>query len=46
MLKIAVPNKGALAETASAMLQEAGYRGRRDSKELTVTDIENEVEFF
>ncbi|MGO3229811.1 MAG: ATP phosphoribosyltransferase [Agrococcus casei] len=46
MLKIAVPNKGALSETAAAMLAEAGYRGRRDSKELTVTDVENDVEFF
>ncbi|MCR8671760.1 ATP phosphoribosyltransferase [Agrococcus sp. HG114] len=46
MLKIAVPNKGSLAETAAQMLDEAGYRGRRDSKELIVVDARNEVEFF
>ncbi|SFS18578.1 ATP phosphoribosyltransferase (homohexameric) [Agrococcus baldri] len=46
MLKIAVPNKGSLAETAAWMLDEAGYRGRRDGKELIVVDARNEVEFF
>lgn len=46
MLKIAVPNKGSLAETAAQMLEEAGYRGRRDSKELISVDARNEVEFF
>ncbi|QUW19204.1 ATP phosphoribosyltransferase [Agrococcus sp. Marseille-Q4369] len=46
MLKIAVPNKGSLAETAAQMLDEAGYRGRRDGKELIVVDARNEVEFF
>lgn len=30
MLRVAVPNKGALSEAASAMLAEAGYRQRRD----------------
>jgi len=46
MLRIAVPNKGSLAETAAQMLLEAGYTGRRDPKELTVIDPKNEVEFF
>ena len=46
MLKLAVPNKGALAESAAEMLREAGYRGRRDSKELVVADPDNGVEFF
>jgi ATP phosphoribosyltransferase len=46
MLKIAVPNKGALAETAAQMLGEAGYRLRRDPKELTVADPRNDAEFF
>lgn len=46
MLKIAVPNKGSLADTAAEMLEEAGYRGRRDAKELIVLDARNEVEFF
>lgn len=46
MLRIAVPNKGMLAETANEMLVEAGYRGRRDSRELTGVDVRNGVEFF
>ncbi len=46
MLRVAVPNKGALSEPASQMLREAGYRQRRDSRELVLTDVENDVEFF
>lgn len=46
MLRIAVPNKGSLADTASDMLHEAGYVGRRDPKDLHVIDPGNEVEFF
>ncbi|PZU39720.1 MAG: ATP phosphoribosyltransferase [Microbacterium sp.] len=46
MLRIAVPNKGSLAETAAEMLAEAGYTGRRDSKDLHVIDPQNDVEFF
>lgn len=46
MLRIAVPNKGSLAETAAEMLAEAGYAGRRDSKTLHVIDAQNGVEFF
>ncbi|MCS3842513.1 MULTISPECIES: ATP phosphoribosyltransferase [unclassified Microbacterium] len=46
MLRIAVPNKGSLAETAAEMLAEAGYAGRRDSKTLHVIDAQNDVEFF
>jgi len=46
MLRIAVPNKGSLADPAAGMLREAGYRGRRDSKELTLSDPDNDVEFF
>jgi ATP phosphoribosyltransferase len=46
MLRIAVPNKGSLAETAAQMLYEAGYTGRRDPKELIVADPRNGVEFF
>src|SRR3954463_9227217 len=46
MLRIAVPNKGSLADPAAAMLREAGYRPRRDLKELVVTDAENAVELF
>jgi len=46
MLRIAVPNKGSLAETAADMLAEAGYTGRRDPKDLHVIDPDNDVEFF
>lgn len=46
MLRIAVPNKGSLAETAAEMLAEAGYTGRRDPKDLHVIDPVNDVEFF
>ncbi|KQV08064.1 ATP phosphoribosyltransferase [Leifsonia sp. Root112D2] len=46
MLRIAVPNKGSLSETAAQMLLEAGYNGRRDPKELIVADPQNDVEFF
>lgn len=46
MLRIAVPNKGSLAEPASQMLSEAGYRQRADHRELVLTDADNDVEFF
>ena len=46
MLRIAVPNKGALSESAAEILSEAGYRRRSDPKDLTVIDRTNGVEFF
>src|SRR5690625_3117242 len=46
MLRVAVPNKGALSESAAEMLAEAGYRSRADTKDLTVIDPVNKVEFF
>ncbi len=46
MLRIAVPNKGSLSETAAEMLHEAGYAGRRDPRALSVRDERNGVEFF
>jgi ATP phosphoribosyltransferase len=46
MLRIAVPNKGSLSETAAQMLFEAGYTGRRDPRDLVVADPSNGVEFF
>ena len=46
VLRIAVPNKGALSEAASSLLAEAGYRQRTDHKDLTLVDEENGVEFF
>ena len=45
-MRIAVPNKGSLSEPTVEMLREAGYRVRRDSKELIVADPDNDVEFF
>lgn len=46
MLRVAVPNKGSLSEAAVEMLREAGYRQRRDSRELVLADHENDAEFF
>jgi ATP phosphoribosyltransferase len=46
MLRVAVPNKGALSEPAIEILVEAGYRRRSDPKDLTVIDPANDVEFF
>ncbi|MGV8896517.1 MAG: ATP phosphoribosyltransferase [Rhodoglobus sp.] len=46
MLRIAIPNKGSLSETAADMLAEAGYTGRRDPRALSVRDERNDVEFF
>ncbi len=47
MLRVALPNKGALSESASEMLAEAGYRRRHEgSKDLTLIDPDNDVEFF
>lgn len=46
MLTVAVPNKGSLAEAAADLFIEAGYRQRRDLKDLAVIDSDNDVEFF
>ena len=46
MLKIAVPNKGSLADASIAILKEAGYRQRVDSRDLILSDSENGVEFY
>ena len=46
LLRVAVPNKGALSLSAADILRESGYRQRQDAKELTLTDAENGVEFF
>ena len=46
MLKVAVPNKGSLSDSAIAMLKEAGYRQRTDSRDLTLIDTENDIEFY
>ena len=46
MLRVAVPNKGILADFATAMLAEAGYAVRKDTKTLRVVDTRNNIEFF
>ncbi len=46
LLRIAVPNKGALSEGAAQMLSEAGYRQRTDPKDLVLADPANGVEFY
>jgi len=46
MLRIAIPNKGSLAESSIALLKEAGYRQRSDSRDLILLDSENSVEFY
>ncbi|GAB7189741.1 ATP phosphoribosyltransferase [Kineococcus sp. NUM-3379] len=45
VLRIAVPNKGSLSEAASAMLREAGYKQRREAKELILDDPANGAQF-
>ncbi len=46
MLRVAVPNKGILSESAILMLKEAGYTVRRDPKDLHVVDQAHGIEFF
>ena len=46
MLKVAVPNKGSLAQVAIATLNEAGYRQRTDDRDLIISDPDNGVEFY
>lgn len=46
MLRIAVPNKGSLADASIAILKEAGYSQRSDSRDLILVDSENNVEFY
>ena len=46
VLRVAVPNKGQLADPARAMLQEAGYLRGAGTRDLTIHDPENDVEFF
>ncbi len=46
LLRVAVPNKGALSQAAQEILRESGYRQRHDAKELRLLDTENGVEFF
>jgi ATP phosphoribosyltransferase len=46
VLRIAVPNKGSLAESSIAILKEAGYRQRTDARDLVLIDPDNAVEFY
>lgn len=46
MLRVAIPNKGQLAEPARQMLLEAGYLRSAGLRELLVQDPDNDVEFF
>ena len=46
MLRIAVPNKGSLTDASIAILREAGYKQRSDSRDLALIDSENNVEFY
>lgn len=45
MLKIALPNKGALSEEASRLMSEAGYACKRSRRELSVSDKEHGIDF-
>jgi ATP phosphoribosyltransferase len=46
MLKIAIPNKGQLAEPTQKLLREAGYLRSHHPRDLVVSDPDNDVEFF
>ncbi|CAB4547634.1 MAG: ATP phosphoribosyltransferase [Actinobacteria bacterium] len=46
MLRVAVPNKGVLSDSAILMLKEAGYAVRRDTKDLHIVDQKHDIEFF
>ncbi|WP_025274417.1 ATP phosphoribosyltransferase [Haloglycomyces albus] len=46
MLRVALPNKGALSDGANELFREAGYRQRRTNRDLTAVDSVNGVEFF
>lgn len=46
MLRVALPNKGQLAEPAREMLREAGYLRSHHPRDLVVQDPDNDAEFF
>jgi len=46
MLKIAIPNKGALSETAIEIISKAGYKCKRYDRELVVYDHEHDISFY
>lgn len=46
MLRVALPNKGQLADPARELLREAGYLPASAARDLVVQDPDNDVEFF
>ena len=46
MLRVAIPNKGQLAEPARQMLREAGYLQKASLEKLVIQDPLNDAEFF
>ncbi|MEM1126444.1 MAG: ATP phosphoribosyltransferase [Bacteroidota bacterium] len=46
LLRVALPNKGALSDEAIRLVTEAGYRVRRARSGLVARDNRNHVEFF
>ena len=46
MLRVALPNKGSLAEDSIKILIEAGYKQRSDSRDLVTLDDVNQIEFY
>jgi len=45
-LRIALPNKGSLAELSASIFKDSGYRQRNDNRDLAMMDPENDVEFY
>lgn len=45
-LKVALPNKGSLSDSATSILKEAGYRQRTDSRDMVFFDPSADVEFY
>ncbi|MGH3509183.1 MAG: ATP phosphoribosyltransferase [Nocardioidaceae bacterium] len=46
LLRAAIPNKGSLSLAAADMLREAGYHQRTDPKQLSLIDVDNDIEFY
>ena len=46
MLRVALPNKGSMAEDSIKILIEAGYKQRTDSRDLVTIDEVNQIEFY
>ncbi|MGW4587778.1 ATP phosphoribosyltransferase [Amycolatopsis thermoflava] len=46
MLRVGVPNKGALSQPAIDLLSDADYRVRRLNRELSVLDPRHRIQFF